>query len=178
MQTLSDAWSTIDSLFSLDKVWLELKFRFILATQRSTGTRFRFNKLCNTCLIVGRWTSCNTNRCDCNGSKKKKLWLDLIQHWFYLFHSFNEILTQQHALTVIWMVFRPGWQTRFKYKGRCELLFSPRSITNGVAFADTWTLAGQFVFIWRSSWWKHFNCTSRSDLLIEFINSYNNNFIL
>lgn len=76
-------------------------------------------------------------------------------------------LTQQHALTVIWMVFRPGWQTRFKYNGRCELLFSPRSITSGVAFAETCTLAGQFVFIWRSSWWKHFNCTSRSDLTME-----------
>lgn len=83
-------------------------------------------------------------------------WVGQKCHW---------ILTQQHAATVIWMVFRPGWQTRFKYKGRCELLFSPRSMTSGVAFADTWTLAGQFVFIWRSSWWKHFNCTSRSDLL-------------
>lgn len=72
-------------------------------------------------------------------------------------------LTQQHVLTVIWMVFLPGWQTCFRYRGRWVFLFSPRSISNGVELADTWTLAGQLVFICRSSWWKHLSWSSRSD---------------
>lgn len=80
--------------------------------------------------------------------------LTIFSHWK---------LTQQQVLTVIWMVFLPGWQTCFRYKGRWVFLFSPRSISNGVELADTWTLAGQFVFICRSSWWKHFSCSSRSD---------------
>ena len=74
------------------------------------------------------------------------------------------VLTQQHAVTVICMVLRPGWHTSFKYSGLCDVLFSPRSIQSGLALTDTVTEAGQFVFIWRSSWWKHFSCNSRSDL--------------
>lgn len=34
----------------------------------------------------------------------------------------------------------------------------------GVALTETVTEAGQFVFICRSSWWKHFNWSSKSDL--------------
>lgn len=110
IQTLSDAWSTIDSLFSLDKVWLELKFRFILATQRSTGTRFRFSKLCNTCLIVGRWTSCNTNRCDCHGSKEKKE-IRFYSYMFFLFHSLTTKSFKIHFLTIFCCLLRSNTYT-------------------------------------------------------------------
>lgn len=34
---------------------------------------------------------------------------------------------------------------------------------SGVALTETCTDAGQLVFICRSSWWKHFNCSSKSD---------------
>lgn len=81
----------------------------------------------------------------------------------------SEILTQQQAATVICIVFRPGWQTCFKFNGRWEFLFSPRSMASGLALAETWTLAGQFVFIERSSWWKHFNCSSTSLLTINVL---------
>lgn len=166
--TLSDVCS-IDASFSLVIDWLELKLRFILATQWSTGTKLRRSRLCNTCLMVGRWTSCNTNRCDCMKKRESKgrgteWWVQIGDKSTDGDRHAWEVLTQQHALTVIWIVFRPGWQTRFRYSGRCELLFSPRSMASGVAFADTWTLAGQLVFIWRSSWWKHFSCNSKSDL--------------
>lgn len=33
----------------------------------------------------------------------------------------------------------------------------------GVALTETWTEAGQLVFICLSSWWKHFSCNSKSD---------------
>lgn len=97
--------------------------------------------------------------------KEELIWL------FFFNENFNKVtqkitLTQQHALTVICIVFLPAWQTLFRYNGLWELLFSPRSITSGVAFADTCTLAGQFVFICRSSWWKHFNWISKSDLYV------------
>lgn len=62
------------------------------------------------------------------------------------------VLTQQHAVTVIWIVLRPGWHTSLRYRGLCEVLLSPRSISRGVAFTVTDTEAGQLVFIWRSSW--------------------------
>ncbi len=74
------------------------------------------------------------------------------------------LLTQQHAVTVICMVFRPTWHTFLRYRGLCEVLFSPRSIARGLALTLTVTDCGQLVLIWRSSWWKHFNCSSRSDL--------------
>lgn len=76
-------------------------------------------------------------------------------------------LTQQHAVTVICMVFLPGWQTSLRYRGLWEVLFSPRSMLRGFAFTLTVTDAGQLVFIWRSSWWKHFSCNSKSDLKME-----------
>lgn len=78
--------------------------------------------------------------------------------------NYTITLTQQQAETVICIVFLPGWHTSFRYSGLCDVLFSPLSMINGVALTDTWTLAGQFVFICRSSWWKHFSCNSRSDL--------------
>lgn len=168
--TFNDVWSVISLSVVID--WLELKFRLILATQCSRGTKLRFKRLCSTCLMVGRWTSCSTNRWDYGydgGSEKLKQISDIIpivKLKKNLIVKSEITHTQQHALTVIWIVFRPGWHTLFKYNGRCEFLFSPRSITNGLAFADTCTLFGQFVFIWRSSWWKHFNCSSKSDLKI------------
>ena len=82
------------------------------------------------------------------------------------------ILTQQHAVTVIWMVFLPGWQTSLRYNGLWEVLFSPRSMFRGLALTLTVTDAGQFVFIWRSSWWKHFSCNSKSDLEEEIYTSF------
>lgn len=57
------------------------------------------------------------------------------------------VLTQQQAVTVIWIVFLPGWQTCFKCRGLWEVLLSPRSMVSGVAFTLTWTDAGQLVFI-------------------------------
>lgn len=87
-------------------------------------------------------------------------------------YRYREWLTQQQADTVIWMVFRPGWQTSLRYSGLWEVLCSPLSIHRGVAFTDTCTDAGQFVFICRSSWWKHFSCNSRSDLRKIMIGKY------
>lgn len=94
----------------------------------------------------------------------------LVTYMEWIFFKWK--LTQQQALTVIWIVFRPGWQTRFRYNGRCELLWSPRSMTRGLAFADTWTLTGQLVYIWISSWWKHFNCSSKSGLHWSYKTNY------
>lgn len=62
-------------------------------------------------------------------------------------------LTQQQAVTVIWMVLRPGWHTCLRCRGLWEVLLSPRSMVRGVAFTLTCTEAGQLVFICRSSWW-------------------------
>lgn len=62
-------------------------------------------------------------------------------------------LTQQQAVTVIWMVLRPGWHTCFRCRGLWEVLLSPRSMVSGVALTLTCTEAGQLVFICRSSWW-------------------------
>lgn len=81
-----------------------------------------------------------------------------------IFFKWQNCLTQQHAVTVIWMVFLPGWQTSLRYRGLCEVLFSPRSMFSGLALTLTVTDAGQFVFICLSSWWKHLSCNSRSDL--------------
>ena len=73
-------------------------------------------------------------------------------------------LTQQQLVTVIWKVFLPMLQICFKYSGLWDDLFSPLSISSGLLFTLTVTDAGQFVFICRSSWWKHFNCSSKSPL--------------
>ena len=82
------------------------------------------------------------------------------------------LLTQQQAVTVIWMVFRPARQTSFSGRGRCKNRWSGGApggpglwIMSGVAFTLTATEIGQFVAICESSWWKHFNCNSRSGLL-------------
>lgn len=64
----------------------------------------------------------------------------------------SEALTQQQAVTVIWIMLRPAWQMSFRYSGLCKLLLSLRSITSGVAFTDTCTDSGQLVFMARSSW--------------------------
>lgn len=56
-------------------------------------------------------------------------------------------LTQQQAVTVIWIVFLPGWHTCFKCRGLWDVLLSPLSIVSGVALTLTWTDAGQLVFI-------------------------------
>lgn len=61
--------------------------------------------------------------------------------------SRSGVLTQQQAVTVIWIVFLPGWQTCFKCRGLWEVLLSPRSMVSGVALTLTWTEAGQLVFI-------------------------------
>lgn len=85
LQTLSDAWSVVGSLFSLVSVWLELKFRLILATHVSTDTKLRRNRPCSACRIVGRWTSCNTNKWDCNERKKngpeKSITINSFEMW-------------------------------------------------------------------------------------------------
>lgn len=81
-QTLSDAWSVVGSLFSLVSVWLELKLRLILATHASTDTKLRRNRPCSACRIVGRWTSCNTNKWDCNDRGKKT-------HYYLYFNGVN-----------------------------------------------------------------------------------------
>ena len=65
----------------------------------------------------------------------------------------RRVLTQQQAVTVIWMVLRPGWHTCFRYRGLWDVLLSPRSMVSGVALTLTCTEAGQLVFICRSSWW-------------------------
>ncbi|TNN41987.1 hypothetical protein EYF80_047854 [Liparis tanakae] len=44
---------------------------------------------------------------------------------------------QQQAVTVIWTVLRPGWQTGFRYSGLCDVLLSPRSMHRGVALTLT-----------------------------------------
>ena len=62
-------------------------------------------------------------------------------------------LTQQQAVTVLWLVLRPGWHTCLRCNGLWEVLLSPRSMVRGVAFTLTCTEAGQLVFICRSSWW-------------------------
>lgn len=62
-------------------------------------------------------------------------------------------LTQQQAVTVIWMVLRPGWHTCLRCRGLWDVLLSPRSMVRGVALTLTCTEAGQLVFICRSSWW-------------------------
>ena len=49
----------------------------------------------------------------------------------------NWLLTQQQAVTVIWMVFLPCWQTALMYKGLWLAFCSPRSMFRGVAFTDT-----------------------------------------
>lgn len=79
----------------------------------------------------------------------------------------NNSHTQQQAATVIWIVFLPGWQTSLRYNGLCDVLFSPLSMMRGVALTETCTDAGQLVFICRSSWWKHFNWSSKSCLHIN-----------
>ena len=105
------------------------------------------------------WGSCQVNL-PCDSCQDKSVILYILgPSIFYVY-----ILTQQHAVTVIWMVFLPGWQTSLRYNGLWEVLFSPRSMFRGLAFTLTVTDAGQFVFIWRSSWWKHFSCNSKSDL--------------
>lgn len=65
------------------------------------------------------------------------------------------------------MVFLPGWHTSLRYRGLCDVLFSPRSMIKGVALTETCTDAGQFVFICLSSWWKHLSCSSRSERHIK-----------
>lgn len=77
------------------------------------------------------------------------------------FHA-DIILTQQQAVTVIWTTFRPAWTMSFKLSGLWRCLASPRSMTSGVELTDTWTAAGQLGPCRRSSWWKHFSCSSRS----------------
>lgn len=67
--------------------------------------------------------------------------------------SSDVVLTQQQAVTVIWMVFLPGWHTCFRCKGLWEVLLSPLSMVRGVALTLTCTDAGQLVFICLSSWW-------------------------
>lgn len=79
-------------------------------------------------------------------------------------NKLNNSHTQQQAATVIWIVFLPGWQTSLRYNGLCDVLFSPLSMMRGVALTETCTEAGQLVFICRSSWWKHFNWSSKSCL--------------
>lgn len=83
-----------------------------------------------------------------------------VKTWYKL------LLTQQQAVTVICMVLRPAWQMSLRYNGLWVDLLSPLSIFRGVALTLTVTDAGQLVLICRSSWWKHFSCSSRSDLRI------------
>jgi len=81
------------------------------------------------------------------------------------------VLTQQQAVTVIWIVLRPARQTSFSGKGRWRKRWSGGApggpglwIMSGVALTLTATEMGQLVAICESSWWKHFNCSSRSGL--------------
>ena len=90
-------------------------------------------------------------------------------------------LTQQQADTVICIVLRPPVTTSLRYSGRWTEeapLFeddltsaedaededvtvdddgdlASRSMCRGFALTDTCTEPGQFVFMARSSWWKH-----------------------
>ena len=91
-------------------------------------------------------------------------------------------LTQQQADTVICIVLRPPVTTSLRYSGRWTEeapLFedglmsaeededddvtvedddlASRSICRGFALTETCTEPGQFVFMARSSWWKHFS---------------------
>ena len=161
---------------------------WLLVMQCSAGSnRFR-NKPCNTDRTLGRCTNCKTNKCDWKKEKSRAI-SDI---WFFKgsqkWHAVNTkicyrnvknfwMLTQQQAVTVICIVFRPGWHTFFRYKGLCDDLFSPRSMPSGFALTETVTDAGQFVLICRSSWWKHFNCSSKSDLkfktrLLPFLSQF------
>lgn len=67
------------------------------------------------------------------GIKKDELKIKAVE---YTGHN-NVILTQQHAETVICIVFLPGWHTSFRYNGLCDVLFSPLSIISGVALTET-----------------------------------------
>lgn len=185
----------------------------LLVMQCSAGRSLFFRRPCRTDRTDGLWTSCSTNKCDCNKSRtnallqpasmhpylrisftwyisvsctfqtrkhksdiscrrneQDKMMLQISVIWFHitshasLTWSLNDrlyiikghgggILTQQHAVTVIWMVFLPGWHTCFRWRGLWDVLFSPLSIVRGVALTLTWTEAGQLVFICRSSWW-------------------------
>ena len=73
-----------------------VKFRLILVTQCSRGKRRFRRRPCSTERTLGRCTSCSTKRWE-----------------------------QQHADTVIWIVFRPDWQTwkiQHKLKQGCYLI--------------------------------------------------------
>lgn len=67
---------------------------------------------------------------------------------FVLHVPLDGVLTQQQAVTVIWMVFLPGWHTCFRCKGLWDVLLSPRSMVRGVALTLTWKEEGQFVRVY------------------------------
>lgn len=88
-----------------------------LVMQCSAGSSLFFSKPWRTERTEGLWTSCSTNKCDWKGSGVvtevlvKSIFnvpCDLIR---------SCVLTQQQAVTVIWIVFLPGWQTCFKCRG-------------------------------------------------------------